>query len=153
MKFFSQAWVAYACNPSYSGGRDQEDQGLKPSWANSSGDPILKKTHHKKGLMEWLKMYALSSSPGTAKKLNSSFMILGLNPRSGTCWAGVLPLESCLHPFCSLGVFLVLFLFSDRLLYFCLDWTHCDPPTSTSQIAEITGMHNHIQLVFEIEAH
>jgi hypothetical protein len=34
--------VAHACNPSYSGGRDQEDRGLKPAWANSSRDPISK---------------------------------------------------------------------------------------------------------------
>jgi hypothetical protein len=34
--------VAHACNPSYSGGRDQEDCSLKPAWANSSQDPILK---------------------------------------------------------------------------------------------------------------
>jgi hypothetical protein len=27
-------WVAHGYNPSYSGGRDQEDHGLKPSWAN-----------------------------------------------------------------------------------------------------------------------
>jgi hypothetical protein len=27
--------VAHACNSSYSGGRDQEDHGLKPAWANS----------------------------------------------------------------------------------------------------------------------
>jgi hypothetical protein len=27
--------VAHACNPSYSGGRDQEDQGSKLAWANS----------------------------------------------------------------------------------------------------------------------
>jgi hypothetical protein len=26
----SQALVAHACNPSYSGGTDQEDRGLKP---------------------------------------------------------------------------------------------------------------------------
>jgi hypothetical protein len=36
----SQAPVAHACNPSYSGGRDQEDRGLKSAWANSSRDPI-----------------------------------------------------------------------------------------------------------------
>jgi hypothetical protein len=24
--------VAHACNPSYSGGRDQEDHGSKPAW-------------------------------------------------------------------------------------------------------------------------
>jgi hypothetical protein len=34
--------VAHACNPSYSGGRDQEDCSLKPARTNSSGDPILK---------------------------------------------------------------------------------------------------------------
>jgi hypothetical protein len=27
---------AHACNPSYLGGRDQENLGLKPAWANSS---------------------------------------------------------------------------------------------------------------------
>jgi hypothetical protein len=31
-----------ACNPSYSGGRDQEDRSSKPAWANSSQDPISK---------------------------------------------------------------------------------------------------------------
>jgi hypothetical protein len=30
--------------------------------------PYLKKIHHKKGLMEWLKVKALSSNPRTAKK-------------------------------------------------------------------------------------
>jgi hypothetical protein len=40
--------VAYTCNPSYSGGRNQEDRGSKPAQANNSRDPILKKTHHKK---------------------------------------------------------------------------------------------------------
>jgi hypothetical protein len=28
----------------------------------------LKKTHHKKGLVEWLKVQALSSNPSTTKK-------------------------------------------------------------------------------------
>jgi hypothetical protein len=35
--------VAHVCNPSYSGGRDQEDHGLKPAQANSSQDLISKK--------------------------------------------------------------------------------------------------------------
>jgi hypothetical protein len=34
--------VTHACNPSYSGGRDQEDRCSKPAWANSSQDPTLK---------------------------------------------------------------------------------------------------------------
>jgi hypothetical protein len=49
--------VEHTCNPSYSGGRDQEDR--KPAQANSSQDPISKKKkkiHHKKGLVEWLKV-------------------------------------------------------------------------------------------------
>jgi hypothetical protein len=31
--------VAHACSPNYLGGRDLEDQGSKPTWANSSQDP------------------------------------------------------------------------------------------------------------------
>jgi hypothetical protein len=40
--------VAHAYNPSYSGGRDQEDHGSKLGRANSSRDPISKKTFTKK---------------------------------------------------------------------------------------------------------
>jgi hypothetical protein len=58
--------VAHACNPSYSGGRDQEDLSSKTAWANSLQDPNFEKTHHKKGLVEWLKMQDLSSSPSTS---------------------------------------------------------------------------------------
>jgi hypothetical protein len=39
-----QAPVAHACNPSYSGGRDQEDCSLKPASANSVWDPTEKKS-------------------------------------------------------------------------------------------------------------
>jgi hypothetical protein len=35
--------VAHTCNPSYSGGRDQEDRGSTPTQINSSQDPLLKK--------------------------------------------------------------------------------------------------------------
>jgi hypothetical protein len=44
----SRVLVAQACNPSYSGGRDQKDRGSKPAWANSSQDPILIKPFTKK---------------------------------------------------------------------------------------------------------
>jgi hypothetical protein len=47
--------MAHACNPSYSGDRDQEYRGSKPVQANSSQDPILKKPF-KKVLVEWLKV-------------------------------------------------------------------------------------------------
>jgi hypothetical protein len=60
--------MTHACNPSYSGGRDQEDHGLKPALANSLQDPILKKNPLQKGLVEWLSVWALSSNASTAKK-------------------------------------------------------------------------------------
>jgi hypothetical protein len=41
--------VAHACNPSFSGGRDQKDHDSKPAQAKSSRDPISKKTITKKG--------------------------------------------------------------------------------------------------------
>jgi hypothetical protein len=56
--------VAHTYNPSYSGGGDQEDHALKPALANSFQDPSQKK----KGLVEWLKVLALSSSPSIANK-------------------------------------------------------------------------------------
>jgi hypothetical protein len=40
--------VAHTCNPSYSGGRDQEDHGSKPAQAKSSQDLLKKKTFTKK---------------------------------------------------------------------------------------------------------
>jgi hypothetical protein len=40
--------VAHTCNPSYSGGRDQEDHSLKTAPANSLRDPISKKPFKKR---------------------------------------------------------------------------------------------------------
>jgi hypothetical protein len=45
---FSQVPVAHAYNPSYSGGRDLEDRGLKPAQSNSSQDLISKNPSQKK---------------------------------------------------------------------------------------------------------
>jgi hypothetical protein len=72
--------VAHSCNPRYSGGRDQEDQGSKPAWGNSSNDPISKKPITKKGLVEWLKVKALSSNLSTAKKKKKKML--------RSCWPG-----------------------------------------------------------------
>jgi hypothetical protein len=44
--------MAHAHNPSYSGGRDQEDCGLKLAQENSSARPYLEKLFTKIGLME-----------------------------------------------------------------------------------------------------
>jgi hypothetical protein len=52
----SWAPVVRAYNPSYSGGRDQEDCHSKPAQANSLQDPISKTPITKKGLVEWLKV-------------------------------------------------------------------------------------------------
>jgi hypothetical protein len=47
--------VVHICNPSYTGGRDQEDLGSKPVQANSSRDSILeKKSFIEK--VEWFKV-------------------------------------------------------------------------------------------------
>jgi hypothetical protein len=40
--------MAHTCNPSYSGGRDQEESGSKPALANSSERPPSQKNLHKK---------------------------------------------------------------------------------------------------------
>jgi hypothetical protein len=40
---YRQVLVAHACNPSYSGGRDQEYRNLRPAQANGLKGPILKK--------------------------------------------------------------------------------------------------------------
>jgi hypothetical protein len=45
--------VAHTCNPSYSGGRDQEDHGSRPDQANSSRNPILKKPNTQKKTSWW----------------------------------------------------------------------------------------------------
>jgi hypothetical protein len=49
-KFYNniKALMAYACISSYSGGRDQEDNGLKPAQENSS-----EKSLHKKYKKSW----------------------------------------------------------------------------------------------------
>jgi hypothetical protein len=61
--------VAHVCNPSYSGGRDQEDHGSKPAGANSSTRPYLKiKAITIIRLVEWLNVEALSSNLSTEKR-------------------------------------------------------------------------------------
>jgi hypothetical protein len=66
--------VAHTCNPSYSGGRDKEDWGLKPVWANSLQDPISKIPNIRVGRVSQVvqhlpsKCEALSSKPSTAKR-------------------------------------------------------------------------------------
>jgi hypothetical protein len=88
--FQSQVPAAYTYNPSYSGGRDQEDHCSKPAWANSLRDPISKIPNTKnrpsgvRQVVECLtskhetlssNSSTLSSNSSTAKK--KSLFILG----------------------------------------------------------------------------
>jgi hypothetical protein len=50
--FLGQAPVAHACNPSYSGGRDQENHSSKPALGNSSWDAISKILKYTKSVGE-----------------------------------------------------------------------------------------------------
>jgi hypothetical protein len=74
----SQAPVAHACNPNYSESRDQEDCSSKLAQADSSVRPYLEKPFTKIGLVEWLKVKALSSSPCTAKNKELHFKEVNL---------------------------------------------------------------------------
>jgi hypothetical protein len=60
--------VAHTYNPSYSKHRDQEDCGLKPTRKEKFMRLYFKETLHKKELVAWLNVKALSSSPSTAKE-------------------------------------------------------------------------------------
>jgi hypothetical protein len=65
----------HTCNPSYSGGRDQEDHSSKPTWANSSRDPISKKPNTKKragGVAEGVGPEFCTLSTGKKKKKKTS---------------------------------------------------------------------------------
>jgi hypothetical protein len=70
--------MANACNPSYSGGRDQEDLSSKPAWANSSRDAILKKILQKRraggGVAQGVGL-ELNSSTTKKKKKKQEFLI------------------------------------------------------------------------------
>jgi hypothetical protein len=68
--------VIHTCNPSYSGGRDQEDRGSKPTQENSSQDPLSKKTLHKIRLVAWIKVKAVSSRPVPHQKKKKKLDVL-----------------------------------------------------------------------------
>jgi hypothetical protein len=53
-----RAPVAHACNPTYSGGKDQADYSSKPAPGKQSVRPYLKNTQHKTELEKWLKWWS-----------------------------------------------------------------------------------------------
>jgi hypothetical protein len=59
--------VTHACNPSYSGGRDQEDLYLKPDWTNS-----MRGVSHTIWLVEWSRCRPWVQPP-PHKKLYTDF--------------------------------------------------------------------------------
>jgi hypothetical protein len=79
--------VAHTYNPSYLGGRDQEDYSLRPAQANSLQDLILKHPTQKRAgtvtqVIEFLpsKSEALSSNLSTDKrKFTYSVLTVGLS--------------------------------------------------------------------------
>jgi hypothetical protein len=60
--------VAYSCNPSYSGSRDQEDHGSRPDRANSPRNTISKKPSHKKRAGEVAQSVGPEFKPQTCQK-------------------------------------------------------------------------------------
>jgi hypothetical protein len=67
----SQVLVAPACNPSYSGGRDQEDDGSRPAWKTLSWKyPTQNRPGGVAQVIERLpsKCEALTSNPSTTTK-------------------------------------------------------------------------------------
>jgi hypothetical protein len=84
-----QVLVAHTCNPSYSGGRDQEECGSKTAWANSLPDPISNKFIIKEGWCSGSRCRACvqTSVPHTKKIMNHYFWNFSLNmfwPRMST---------------------------------------------------------------------
>jgi hypothetical protein len=54
LEFAGGCWLIN-CNPTYSGGRDQKDDGSRPAW-QIVHKTLSGKYHHKEGLLEWLKV-------------------------------------------------------------------------------------------------
>jgi hypothetical protein len=65
--------VAHTYNPSYSGGRDQEDGGSKPAQGKQFKTLSQKIPVTKIGLIERLKVKTLSSNPSTKKSGTSAW--------------------------------------------------------------------------------
>jgi hypothetical protein len=63
--------LTHSCNPSYLGGRDQEDGSSKPALDKYFARPYLKKTHPNKGMVEWPKVYT-EFKPQNSKKVDKN---------------------------------------------------------------------------------
>jgi hypothetical protein len=72
--------MVHACNPHYSGGRDQEDRGLKPTGLLVHKS-LSQKPHHKNRAGGVAQVKALSSNPSTVKKNNNNKLWVGVWPK------------------------------------------------------------------------
>jgi hypothetical protein len=73
IKNYIMCWtlVAHTCNPSYSGGRAQEDHSSKPAQANTLRDTISEKTLEKKGWWRGLRCRPRVQASILKKKLHN----------------------------------------------------------------------------------
>jgi hypothetical protein len=78
-----QVLVAHACNPTYVGGWDQDDQDFRPSWANSSGtlSPKITRAKWTEGVAQvakhlLCKCEALNLSLSSAKKKKCNYRLV-----------------------------------------------------------------------------
>jgi hypothetical protein len=83
---FSGALVVHTCNPSYSGGRDQEDQGLKPAQANSLREQIAWETVYSEDLGPCVPVW---NSPGRTCGCKWGLLKVRKGNTKGAWWAQV----------------------------------------------------------------
>jgi hypothetical protein len=67
----------YTCNPNYSGGRAQKDDGSKPAWANNSQDPVSKNALQKRtsGVTQAIGLRSSPSTITTKKKKKMHYAV------------------------------------------------------------------------------
>jgi hypothetical protein len=80
--------VAHSCHPSFLGGRDQENHGLRPTWANNSWDPISKITRAKGtgGVAQVLRKHKVQSSKPVLLKKTQSLHLEKLKDKEQKDW-------------------------------------------------------------------
>jgi hypothetical protein len=97
------ALVAHACNPSYSGGRDQEDCSLKPAWTKFENPYLEKKASQKNGWWSGSRCRPWVQTLVPQKKNKTfflggglfCFMVLGFELWASCLQACPLPLKPC----------------------------------------------------------
>jgi hypothetical protein len=90
--------VAHAYNPSYLGGRDQEDLGSNPAWANSSETLSQKNPSQKKDWWSGLRYRCCVQTPVLQKKKREKYLWLFIPTRCLVASSILSPAgRNCLH--------------------------------------------------------